>query len=112
MIRLVSDDTAKGQRVDQWLAKNCPEMSRSRLQALIREGQLKINQLVIREPKTRLKIGDSIEVFLPEPVAARPEGYAIGLDILYKKDDFIVINKPAGLVVYSGNDNETVQSTP
>ena len=54
-----------------------------------------------------MKTGDSIEVSLPEPVAARPEGYAIGLDILYKKDDFIVINKPAGLVVYSGNDNET-----
>ncbi|MCT6825317.1 hypothetical protein [Bartonella apis] len=49
---------------------------------------------------------------MPEPVSARPEGYAIGLDILYKNDDFIVINKPAGLVVYSGNDNETVQSTP
>ena len=82
-------------------------MSCSRLQALIREGQLKINQLVIREPKTRLKIGDSIEVFLPEPVAARPEGYAIGLDILYKKDDFIVINKPAGLVIHPDNGNET-----
>ena len=112
MIRLVSDDTAKGQRVDQWLARNCPEMSRSRLQALIREGPLKINQNLILGPKTRLKIGDSIEVSLPYPVTAQPRGEAIDLDILYKKDDFIVINKPAGLVVYSGNDNETVQSTP
>ncbi|MBI0178335.1 RluA family pseudouridine synthase [Bartonella apis] len=107
MIRLVSDDTAEGQRVDQWLAKNCPEMSRSRLQALIREGQLKINQLVIREPKTRLKTGDSIEVFLPEPVAAQPRGEAIDLEILYEDDDLIVINKPAGLVVHPGNGNET-----
>ena len=107
MIRLVSDDTAEGQRVDQWLAKNSPEMSRSRLQALIREGQLKINQLVIREPKTRLKTGDSIEVFLPEPVAAQPRGEAIDLEILYEDDDLIVINKPAGLVVHPGNGNET-----
>ena len=107
MIRLVSDDTAKGQRVDQWLAKNCPEMSRSRLQALIREGQLKINQLVIREPKTRLKTGDSIEVFLPEPVTARPKGEAIDREILYVDDDLIVINKPAGLVIHPDNGNET-----
>ena len=107
MIRLVSDDTAEGQRVDQWLAKNCPEMSRSRLQALIREGQLKINQLVIREPKTRLKTGDSIEVSLPEPVAAQPRGEAIDLEILYEDDDLIVINKPVGLVVHPGNGNET-----
>ena len=107
MIRLVSDDTAEGQRVDQWLAKNCPEMSRSRLQALIREGQLKINQLVIREPKTRLKTGDSIEVFLPEPVAAQPRGEAIDLEILYEDDDLIVINKPAGLVIHPDNGNET-----
>ena len=107
MIRLVSDDTAEGQRVDQWLAKNCPEMSPSRLQALIREGQLKINQLVIREPKTRLKTGDSIEVFLPEPVTARPEGEAIDREILYEDDDLIVINKPAGLVIHPDNGNET-----
>ena len=99
MIRLVSDDTAEGQRVDQWLAKNCPEMSRSRLQALIREGQLKINQLVIREPKTRLKTGDSIEVSLPEPVAAHLQGEATDLDRFDETDDLLVINKKALLSI-------------
>lgn len=107
MIRLVSDDSAEGQRVDQWLAKKCQEMSRSRLQALIREGQLKINRIPVLEPKTRLKSGDSIEFSLPEPVAARPQGEAIDLDILYEDDDLIVIDKPVGLVVHPGNGNET-----
>ncbi|WP_143238784.1 RNA-binding S4 domain-containing protein [Bartonella apis] len=49
-------------------------MSCSRLQALIREGQLKINQLVIRKPKTRLKIGDSIEVFCRNRFQHAPKG--------------------------------------
>ncbi|MBI0141528.1 hypothetical protein H3U94_11685 [Bartonella sp. W8125] len=63
MIRLVSDDSAEGQRVDQWLAKKCQEMSRSRLQALIRERQLKINQNLVLGTKTRLKTktGNHIE---------------------------------------------------
>jgi len=52
-------------------------MSRSRLQDLedfICEGQLKINQLVIREPKTRLKIGGSIEVFCRNRLPHAPKG--------------------------------------
>lgn len=107
MIRLVSDETANGQRVDQWLAKKCQNISRARLQALIRGGQLKINQLIIYEPKTKLKSGETIELSLPEPVAATPQAEAISLDILYEDDDLIVINKPVGLVVHPGNGNET-----
>lgn len=107
MIRLVSDETANGQRVDQWLAKKCQNMSRARLQALIRDGQLKINQIIVYEPKAKLKSGEMVELSLPEPVAATPQGEAINLDILYEDDDLIVINKPVGLVVHPGNGNET-----
>lgn len=107
MIRLVCDETANGQRVDQWLVKKCQDMSRARLQALIRDGQLKINQIVVYEPKAKLKSGTTIELSLPEPVAATPQGEAINLDILYEDDDLIVINKPVGLVVHPGNGNET-----
>lgn len=107
MIRLVSDETAHGQRVDQWLAKKCQNMSRARLQALIRDGQLKINQIIVNEPKVKLKSGETIELSLPEPVAATPQGEAISLDILYEDDDVIVIDKPVGLVVHPGNGNET-----
>ncbi|WP_297322041.1 RluA family pseudouridine synthase [uncultured Bartonella sp.] len=107
MIKLQVDATANDQRIDQWLARNCGEMSRSRLQALIREGQLKIDNVIVREPKIRLKGGEMIELAEPGPVAATPQGEAINLDIVYEDDDIIVINKPVGLVVHPGNGNES-----
>lgn len=107
MIKLLADETANAQRIDQWLAGKCQEMSRSRLQSLIRDGQLKIDNVVICEPKTKLKGGEVIELAKPDPVAAAPQGEAISLDILYEDDDLIVINKPVGLVVHPGNGNET-----
>lgn len=108
MIRLTSDENSIGQRIDQWLAKECQaDLSRSRIQSLIRDGLLKINGIEIREPKTKLRGGEEVTLSLPEPSAAEPQGEAISLDILYEDNDIIVINKPAGLVVHPGNGNWT-----
>lgn len=97
-----------GMRLDQWLAKRlAPELSRSRVQSLIREGSVSVNGSPAREPKEKVAEGAVIEVNVPAPEPAEPEGEAIPLDILYEDDELIVVNKPAGLVVHPGAGNRT-----
>ncbi|GAA4660926.1 RluA family pseudouridine synthase [Bartonella pachyuromydis] len=104
----ITDEGALGQRLDQWLAKQYHDaLSRSRLQTLIREGYLKVDGHLIKEPKTKLKPNQIIELTMPVLRDAEPSGEAIVLDILFEDDHVIVINKPAGLVVHPGNGNWT-----
>ncbi|WP_336288573.1 RluA family pseudouridine synthase [Bartonella sp. CB60] len=108
VIQQITDEGALGQRLDQWLAKQYHhELSRSRLQTLIREGYLKIDGQLIKEPKTKLKSNQMIELVMPVLNDAKPNGEAIALDILFEDNHIIVINKPAGLVVHPGNGNWT-----
>jgi len=99
---------AAGQRLDQWLAaKLAPGLSRGRVQALIRQGAVRVGGRVADSPKRKLVPGERVEMELPEPEPAAPQGEAIPLDILYEDDALIVVNKPAGLVVHPGAGNWT-----
>jgi 23S rRNA pseudouridine1911/1915/1917 synthase len=88
-------------RLDQFLAKHLPEFSRSRLQQLIRDGFVRLNNSTSR-PRQIVRRGDRIEVTEPplKKIETLPE--RIPLEILFEDDDIIVINKPAGLVVHPG----------
>ncbi|TIV05771.1 MAG: RNA pseudouridine synthase, partial [Mesorhizobium sp.] len=99
---------AAGQRLDQWLAARLgPELSRSRVQALIKQGAVSIAGKPVLEAKRKLISGERIEILVPAPEPAEPQGEDIPLDILYEDDELIVINKPAGLVVHPGAGNWT-----
>ncbi len=107
-IALKAGEDAAGQRLDQWLAAQlAPELSRSRIQALIKQGAVRIAGQRIDEVKRKLAAGDSVSVEMPEPEPAKPQGENIPLDVLYEDDALIVINKPAGLVVHPGAGNWT-----
>lgn len=108
MKELIADADAAGKRLDQWLAAQlAPDLSRSRIQSLIAEGQVTVDGNPVREPKHKLREGMSVRLEMPDATPAEPEGEDIPLDILYEDDDVIVINKPAGLVVHPGNGNWT-----
>jgi 23S rRNA pseudouridine1911/1915/1917 synthase len=94
-------------RLDRVLAARAPELSRSRLKALILAGQVTVKGAPIRDPAYHVAKGDTITIDVPEAVAAEPEGEAIALDIVYEDDDIIVINKPKGLVVHPAAGHET-----
>ncbi|MBO6724057.1 MAG: RluA family pseudouridine synthase [Rhizobiaceae bacterium] len=105
---IVADDAAVGARLDQWLASALDgRFSRSRLQALIRDGHVAIGGVAVTEPKRKLVVGDRIRLVTPEPEPAEPRGEAIPLTILFEDADIIVIDKPAGLVVHPGAGNPT-----
>lgn len=108
MIVLTADDAAAGQRLDVWLSTAlAPDLSRSRIQALIRQGAVRVGGDAVKEPKRKLADGDEIAIEAPEPEAPEPQGEDIPLDILFEDDALIVINKPAGLVVHPGAGNWT-----
>ena len=105
---LVAGADAAGQRLDQWLAASLgPDMSRSRVQMLIRQGAVKVDGKPVDETKRKMTAGESVSVAMPEPEPAEPQGENIPLDVLYEDDELIVINKPAGLVVHPGAGNWT-----
>lgn len=103
---LTVEETAAGQRIDQWLAARLgPDLSRSRVQALIRDGQVTVNGAVERSRGRRLGPGERVRLMLPEPEPAAPQAEDIPLAVLHEDEDLIVIDKPAGLVVHPGAGN-------
>jgi len=82
------------------LAQALPDLSRSRIQNLIEQGQVQLNDQVCTSKKITVKLGDRITVEIPDaqPLDLQPED--IPLDILYEDDSLLIINKPAGLVVH------------
>ena len=96
-----------GGRLDRVLAARIPALSRSRLKALILDGQVAIAARTIRDPAAQVNSGDVIVVNLPPPEQAQPKGEAIPLTIVYEDDALIVIDKPSGLVVHPAAGHAT-----
>jgi len=94
-------------RLDRVLAVRRPELSRSRLKALILAGSVTARGAPIRDPAYHVTAGDTITIDVPEAAPAEPQGEQIALDVVYEDDDIIVIDKPKGLVVHPAAGHET-----
>jgi 23S rRNA pseudouridine1911/1915/1917 synthase len=88
-----------GERLDVFVTRRCPGLSRSLVQRLIREGRVTAGGRPGRAGQ-RLERGDRVLVRMPpeEPEALRPE--PIPLTIVYEDNDLLVVDKPAGLTVH------------
>jgi 23S rRNA pseudouridine1911/1915/1917 synthase len=106
---LVPSDQA-GQRLDRVLASLLPDLSRSRLEALIDQGAVTRGGTTIKDANHRVKGGETYDIAVPDAVPARPRGQDIPLTMVYEDKDLIVIDKPAGLVVHpaAGNPDGTL----
>lgn len=93
-------------RLDQYLVGVIPGTSRSRVQRLIAEGHILLNERRAR-PGSRLRAGDRVRWELPEPEPSRLKAEAIDLRILHEDADLVVIDKPPGLVVHPGPGHAT-----
>ncbi len=97
---VIVPDAAAGERLDRALAGLMPDLSRSRLKALIEGGQVTLDDDTVLDPSIRVKPGQSFAICVPDPVAAEPEAQAIALTVVYEDAEVIVIDKPAGMVVH------------
>lgn len=95
------------ERLDRYLSQHLEGISRSRVQKLIEQGMVQVNQQVCDNKKVTVKSGDSLLVAIPDiqPISLEPE--AIALEILYEDEHLLVINKPVGLVVHPSAGHES-----
>jgi 23S rRNA pseudouridine1911/1915/1917 synthase len=105
-LRIVAEPGDGGERVDRFLATRIGTLSRSRVKALIENGQVWRDEAALDEPAQPVRPGATYTVRLPEPRLAMPEPQPIPLAILFEDDDILVIDKPAGLVVHPAPGNE------
>ena len=98
-----------GERLDAFLARAVPDMTRSAAQRLIEEGCVLRNGKPAKK-NDKLNPGDTIEVTIPEPKETEIVPTDIPLDIVYEDEDVLVINKPKGLVVHpaAGHQEDTL----
>ena len=88
-------------RLDSWLSEQLPELSRSRVQKIIKQGGVRLNGQVCSAKKTKLKPGDRLEITIPPVKPLELQSEDIPLDILYEDDALLIVNKPAGIPVHS-----------
>jgi 23S rRNA pseudouridine1911/1915/1917 synthase len=96
-----------GERLDRVLANHVPDLSRSRVKALVLAGQVTVGGHTIFDPGHRMRAGNKISIVVPPPEPAAPQPEAIPLKIVFEDDAIIVIDKPAGLVVHPAAGNWT-----
>ena len=99
-IELQVEEEDAGERLDAFLAEQLVDLSRSRVQKLIVQQQVILNDQVCLSKKELVQAGDRIHLTIPdaEPLNLQPEN--IPLDILYEDVELLIVNKPAGLVVH------------
>ncbi len=99
-----------GRRLDRALAEALPQLSRSRIQALIAGGHVRSDGGAATTAAAKVRAGQSFAIIVPETVETPLVAQAIPLDIVYEDADLIVLNKPAGLVVHpaAGNPDRTL----
>ena len=101
--RFVADPKQTLIRIDKFLMDRIAQISRNRIQNVIKDGAVKVNDKVVKA-NFRVKPGHVITITLAEPPREKepilPEN--IPLDIVYEDDDIIVLNKPVGMAVHPG----------
>lgn len=92
---------AAGQRLDQFLVEQLPDLSRSRIQQLLREARALVSGSPAK-PSLKLRGGEQIIITggPPPPLRAIPED--IPLAVIYEDADLAIVNKPAGMMVHAG----------
>ena len=88
-----------GKRLDAYLSEKFGDFSRGQLRAVIETGHVQVDGQYAR-PAYRVRVGERIDVELPEKAPAGPLSEDIDLDILYQDDHIAAINKPSGMVVH------------
>ena len=102
-------ETIVTERADLFITKKLPQFSRSQIQKLINSGNITINSNSIKA-STEIINKDNIEITIPINKKNKLQKSKISLEIIYQQPNFVIINKPKGIVVHpsKGHSNNTV----
>lgn len=89
-----------GERVDAWLAKLWPDLSRSRVQGLIGAGKLSVDGALVTHAKDKPRAGARYELVLPPPEPAAPQPEQLPLNIVFEDEHLIVLDKASGMAMH------------
>jgi 23S rRNA pseudouridine1911/1915/1917 synthase len=95
-----SSETDQGERLDRFLSRNAPSLTRSYLKALIAEGRVLVDGKAAGKAGIKLKSGQEVTLDLPPLKKLTVEAEDIPLNVVFEDEDVIVINKPQGMVVH------------
>ena len=99
--RLVVDAAGAGERLDVWLARRLPDLSRARIQDLIAQGHIRVDDRAAGA-SMRIRAAQAVSLHVPSPTPAVPAPEDIALHVVYEDPSLLVIDKPAGIAVHPG----------
>lgn len=97
-------ESATGQRIDLFLTAACDGYSRSQIRQAVQDDGAAVDGRVVR-PSFKVREGQSIQFRVPDVFSDEVVPENIPLDLLYEDDGFVVVNKPAGMVVHPARGN-------
>lgn len=100
------DQHQSGKRLDQCVAQQFPDFSRSKIQAWIKQGYIQINNQGA-QAKQKVVFGTTVSVLVPIEKQIEDQAEAIDFDIVYQDESVFIINKPIGLVVHPAAGHQT-----
>lgn len=93
------DENDENKRLDSYLSEITPDLSRSKIQTLIKSGNVKINN-TIKKPSYILKENDKINFEIPEEEKLEIKPQDIPIEIVYEDENMLVVNKPSGMLTH------------
>ena len=108
-VTILIEQTLPRERLDTFLRTKFPAVSRGTFQRLMEEGHILVDGKKVK-PTHSPRTGQRVSIHWPEPRPAEAQPQEIPLDVLYEDKDFLVINKPAGMVVHpaAGHEDSTL----
>ena len=104
LIKIIKEE--QGQRIDKLIAKKLPELSRGYIQYLIKNSDVTLNGKIINDCSKKIIADDEIKINYSQKTSyLKP--YNLELDIIYEDKHIAIINKPAGLTVHPGKNNQS-----
>lgn len=89
-----------GDRVDAWLGKLWPDLSRSRVQGLIGAGKLSVDGAPVTHAKDKPRAGARYELVLPPPEPAAPQPEALPINVVFEDEHLIIVDKASGMAMH------------
>jgi len=105
IITLVVDSEFEGKRIDVFISNKKEDLSRTRVKNLIINGNLNINNQLVKDPSKKIFALDRIKIMIPEPKKASLKPFKYKLNIVHEDDDLLVIDKLAGISMHPGAGN-------
>ena len=93
IINKIVQPNYQGMRIDKFLQIEFTDLSRTRLQDLVRKGHVQINSIKVYEVSKKIKEKDKTEISFPKPEETHIKANKIDLDIMHDDNDLIIINK-------------------